>query len=194
MACFSFLSLTEILTPPSSISVNVCPYLELDMIAAAFSSCSINSDCPNNDLCCTFGSSTICAPPTSIPYYDITLLECPATPGLLGVCSSTCQFDSDCPQDRQICCPSGCTKTCVTGAASSRPCKALRETLDDDLLVGAYVPQCDDDGSFEVVQCWGSTGYCWCVDPKTGKPLGGAVRGQVPQCTSECSLLLLRFQ
>ena len=31
-------------------------------------------------------------------------------------------------------------------------------------LVGAFVPQCTDDGSYEKVQCHGSSGHCWCVD------------------------------
>ncbi|KAI0227868.1 Thyroglobulin [Lamellibrachia satsuma] len=30
-------------------------------------------------------------------------------------------------------------------------------------LVGAYVPQCTDNGWYESRQCHGSTGYCWCV-------------------------------
>ena len=31
-------------------------------------------------------------------------------------------------------------------------------------LIGEFVPQCEEDGSFASTQCWGSTGYCWCVD------------------------------
>ena len=31
-------------------------------------------------------------------------------------------------------------------------------------LLGEFVPQCEDDGAYSPMQCWGSTGYCWCVD------------------------------
>ena len=31
-------------------------------------------------------------------------------------------------------------------------------------LIGEFVPQCEEDGSYASTQCSGSTGYCWCVD------------------------------
>ena len=31
-------------------------------------------------------------------------------------------------------------------------------------LVGAYSPQCNEDGSWKRLQCHGSIGYCWCVN------------------------------
>lgn len=39
-------------------------------------------------------------------------------------------------------------------------------------LIGAYVPQCDEDGYYTLKQCWASTGSCWCVD-KFGKKIEG---------------------
>ncbi|XP_049425857.1 nidogen-2 isoform X10 [Epinephelus fuscoguttatus] len=33
-------------------------------------------------------------------------------------------------------------------------------------ILGAYVPQCDDDGQYRSLQCHGSTGHCWCVDER----------------------------
>ncbi|XP_070400309.1 nidogen-2 isoform X6 [Nothobranchius furzeri] len=32
-------------------------------------------------------------------------------------------------------------------------------------IAGAYVPQCDAKGQYIPLQCFGSTGHCWCVDP-----------------------------
>ncbi|XP_030620547.1 CD74 molecule, major histocompatibility complex, class II invariant chain a [Chanos chanos] len=46
---------------------------------------------------------------------------------------------------------------------------------------GVYRPQCDEQGNYLPMQCWHSTGYCWCVD-KDGHEIGGTrIRGR-PQC------------
>ncbi|XP_060736413.1 nidogen-2 isoform X1 [Tachysurus vachellii] len=39
-------------------------------------------------------------------------------------------------------------------------------------LVGAFVPQCDEEGRYKSEQCHGSTGHCWCVD-STGRERAG---------------------
>uniref|UniRef100_A0A914VLV2 SPARC-related modular calcium-binding protein 1 n=1 Tax=Plectus sambesii TaxID=2011161 RepID=A0A914VLV2_9BILA len=46
-----------------------------------------------------------------------------------------------------------------------------------------FIPECDEtDGSYSIVQCHQSTGYCWCVT-KTGRPLPGtSVRNKRPNC------------
>ncbi|XP_072013062.1 uncharacterized protein [Amphiura filiformis] len=43
-------------------------------------------------------------------------------------------------------------------------------------LLGAYVPQCAENGDFEVKQCHGSTGHCWCVN-ENGEELQGTRKG-----------------
>ena len=30
--------------------------------------------------------------------------------------------------------------------------------------LGCYIPQCTENCEWESMQCWGSTGSCWCVD------------------------------
>nr|XP_008121841.1 PREDICTED: SPARC-related modular calcium-binding protein 1 isoform X1 [Anolis carolinensis] len=48
---------------------------------------------------------------------------------------------------------------------------------------GTYVPECDEGGSFQQVQCHKQTGYCWCSTPE-GKPISGtSVLNGTPNCT-----------
>ena len=54
-------------------------------------------------------------------------------------------------------------------------------------LIGAFVPQCNADGSFKSEQCWGSTGYCWCVDEHGAEIPGTKVRGK-PDCSKKGNL------
>uniref|UniRef100_A0A3Q3FJX4 Thyroglobulin type-1 domain-containing protein n=1 Tax=Labrus bergylta TaxID=56723 RepID=A0A3Q3FJX4_9LABR len=39
-------------------------------------------------------------------------------------------------------------------------------------LYGAYAPQCDANGQYTPLQCYSSTGECWCVD-STGQERPG---------------------
>ncbi|KAI5729773.1 hypothetical protein M8J76_006479 [Diaphorina citri] len=46
-----------------------------------------------------------------------------------------------------------------------------------------YVPECTLDGRYKRVQCYNSTGYCWCVEEDTGKPIPGtSVKDSNPKC------------
>uniref|UniRef100_A0AAZ3S2B4 Thyroglobulin type-1 domain-containing protein n=1 Tax=Oncorhynchus tshawytscha TaxID=74940 RepID=A0AAZ3S2B4_ONCTS len=59
------------------------------------------------------------------------------------------------------------------------PCEVARDAVPHG-LVGAYIPTCDAAGQYTPEQCWGSTGYCWCVNssgqkiPGTETPPGTA--------------------
>uniref|UniRef100_A0A672IZ27 Nidogen 2a (osteonidogen) n=1 Tax=Salarias fasciatus TaxID=181472 RepID=A0A672IZ27_SALFA len=48
-----------------------------------------------------------------------------------------------------------------------------------------YVPQCEPDGQFSPVQCYGETTYCWCVD-QDGREISGTRSHNVvkPACIS----------
>ncbi|CAB1329140.1 unnamed protein product [Coregonus sp. 'balchen'] len=43
-------------------------------------------------------------------------------------------------------------------------------------IVGAFVPQCDEQGLYRASQCHGSTGHCWCVDSR-GQERAGTRKG-----------------
>ena len=43
-------------------------------------------------------------------------------------------------------------------------CEAEEIAIDNCGGLGCYIPQCANDCSWEPMQCWSSTGYCWCVD------------------------------
>ncbi|EDO26317.1 predicted protein, partial [Nematostella vectensis] len=47
--------------------------------------------------------------------------------------------------------------------------------------VGRFLPSCDVKGAYEKVQCWGSIGFCWCVDSSGNEIKGTRVRG-TPSC------------
>lgn len=49
--------------------------------------------------------------------------------------------------------------------------------------VGQYIPSCDENGSYEPMQCHGSTGYCWCVERNGQEVLGTrSGPGSRPMC------------
>ncbi|KAI1898461.1 hypothetical protein AGOR_G00072590 [Albula goreensis] len=48
---------------------------------------------------------------------------------------------------------------------------------------GYYRPQCDAQGNYLPMQCWHSTGYCWCVDKNGVEIPNTLVRGR-PSCGS----------
>ena len=127
-----------------------------------------------------------------IPYYEPPL-QCPNVTGLFGVCIVGCTADSVCSNDGDLCCSNGCGTQCTPGETPYPLCPLIKERASGDStsLVGAYIPQCQDDGNFSPVQCHGSTGYCWCVNVRTGVPISDLVAPGVDiSCTSELSGML----
>lgn len=105
--------------------------------------------------------------------------SCPVLPDdAVGICVDECQGDSDCTGNRK-CCSNNCGHTCrnpVTIPYIPPPplgdgsCQDILDRQDQSPpMLGAYVPQCDDDGRFQSLQCH-SDGFCWCVNPYTGRP------------------------
>uniref|UniRef100_A0A7N5ZYA1 Nidogen 2a (osteonidogen) n=1 Tax=Anabas testudineus TaxID=64144 RepID=A0A7N5ZYA1_ANATE len=82
--------------------------------------------------------------------------HCQCLPGFYGdgfYCSQ-----QDVPASAGVLCHGSPRLTCEPTYSSAHP--------EGYPIVGAYVPQCDDDGQYTPQQCHGSTGYCWCVDSR----------------------------
>ena len=43
-------------------------------------------------------------------------------------------------------------------------CEAADVATENCGGLGCYIPQCTEDCEWEPMQCWSSTGYCWCVN------------------------------
>lgn len=113
---------------------------------------------------------------TVINYFSITLrnLFFPSS----GSCVEECSSDRPC-DNNLLCCSNGCGRSCMSGMTVAPLCPALRGQSGGG--IGAFIPQCEDDGSFSSIQCWGSTGYCWCVESTSGRPVTEGIRGE-PEC------------
>ncbi len=48
-------------------------------------------------------------------------------------------------------------------------------------LAISYIPRCELNGSFSLVQCWGDVVVCWCVDDE-GQIISGTRTKGTPQC------------
>ena len=54
---------------------------------------------------------------------------------------------------------------CLLNLAWSQDCCEEADTATDNCGgLGCYIPQCTEYCEWEPMQCWSSTGYCWCVD------------------------------
>jgi len=62
-------------------------------------------------------------------------------------------------------------------------CTTAREKALSVNALGRIVPECDAEGQYTAVQTHASTGFSWCVDPKTGKKFDGSeIRGRTADC------------
>ena len=156
-------------------------------------SCTTNNDCSEDQLCCSNGSGMTCTDPVEVPYYNIPPV-CPQMDSrdqssVCVVVDQSCFDNSQC-EDNELCCRNRCGKTCQEAVRSNTPCYTVnQQIIPTRPLIGMYVPTCSDDGLFSPVQCSGSTGFCWCVNVKTGQPTTSYYpRGVIPQCSGEITI------
>jgi len=76
--------------------------------------------------------------------------------------------------------PSRKTKKCDCIMARHNV-RALGGPRNPDGPIGAYVPQCAQNGGYEKKQCHGSTGMCWCVNDG-GQQVGEKVSSTTLNC------------
>uniref|UniRef100_A0A8C0GPM0 SPARC related modular calcium binding 1 n=1 Tax=Chelonoidis abingdonii TaxID=106734 RepID=A0A8C0GPM0_CHEAB len=52
---------------------------------------------------------------------------------------------------------------------------------------GTFVPECEGDDTYKPIQCHQATGYCWCVQANTGRPVPGTSTRSVSNCESDAA-------
>lgn len=72
-----------------------------------------------------------------------------------------------------------CALSGAVAVGSSGACAAALAATGTQNVIGSYVPQCDEAGNYEPVQCHGSTGYCWCSDTQGNEIENTRSRGPV---------------
>uniref|UniRef100_A0A8C2KDW8 WAP domain-containing protein n=1 Tax=Cyprinus carpio TaxID=7962 RepID=A0A8C2KDW8_CYPCA len=70
-------------------------------------SCNSDSNCPNNEKCCSNGCGRYCTAP-----YTVKPGQCPK-PKRVPECAESCFHDGQCPAT-QKCCPTTCGHVCTT--------------------------------------------------------------------------------
>jgi len=71
----------------------------------------------------------------------------------------------------------GTRKTLREGPVTCGPCEIELSKANGIHVLGAFTPTCTSDGGYKRKQCRGSTGFCWCVNPATGKEIQGTRKG-----------------
>ena len=167
-----------------------CPPIQPGIGGTCVEECSGDDECDEGERCCFNGCGHTCQTALVIPYYDPPLV-CPVIDSLFAACVLECNLDdnSGCDED-ELCCRTSCGTICSEGVIPDPLCPVLLERLPVS-VIGAYIPQCDDNDSFSAVQCHESTGYCWCVNTKTGRPVSDLYPREVlPNCSCESQFIV----
>ncbi|XP_078349655.1 thyroglobulin-like isoform X1 [Oculina patagonica] len=130
------------------------------------------------DLDCT---KTVCPAAVDGLQCDPMLCSTAKCPGQKDV---TCRVNSCGKCEAEFLDKNGRKVDCYSKCQKQRLEALGTHSLDEKpahLVPGRFVPQCALDGSYEEVQCYGSTGYCWCVDVE-GKPVLGTMTRGLPHC------------
>uniref|UniRef100_A0A8C2KAH8 WAP domain-containing protein n=1 Tax=Cyprinus carpio TaxID=7962 RepID=A0A8C2KAH8_CYPCA len=98
--CLSgYLSITDALPRKNTVKPGECPPQSSGMKSCT-TSCKSDSNCPNNEKCCSNGCGHYCTAP-----YTVKLGQCPKPK--IQACAESCFHDGQCPAT-QKCCPTTC--------------------------------------------------------------------------------------
>ncbi|XP_062404604.1 CD74 molecule, major histocompatibility complex, class II invariant chain a [Sardina pilchardus] len=123
---------------------------------------------------------------TTVPGGAARVMQVPLSMPLLKDFSET---DDKAPQPRRL----PLTKLQSAMKTDSGPTPAAAAELNTKCRVeamlrgvhpGLFLPQCDEQGNYKPMQCWHSTGYCWCVD-KEGVEVEGTRHRGAPRPTCQ---------
>ena len=107
---------------------------------------------------------------SGVPFYPPPH-ECPDSSDIIGACDvSDCSADIEC-EEGKMCCLNNCNQRFCTEPrpVDSPPCRAIVDRLSANI---SYIPQCDNDGYYQPIQCSGEgeNRMCWCVNVFSGVP------------------------
>ncbi|KRY60969.1 Mesocentin [Trichinella britovi] len=124
----------------------------------------------NNDEACTLPSEQLkCSGTNEGWYFDPTVHEC-VLQKRSGCDSNSFEFQN------RLDCMDSCSETL---------CHKMRREHFLQKNVEAYLPECDENGDFDSLQCHQHAGECWCVDSDTGKEIAGtkkSISEELPVC------------
>ncbi|CAG9565233.1 unnamed protein product [Danaus chrysippus] len=146
-------------------------------------SCPTGRACALVDVAC---DADYCPPvPACLPRKSG---QCPYLVPWTGSCEWSCRSDAECGGDAR-CCATGCGTACAEPlrqtSCQQRRALALHTAAESGNPPSwSWVPRCNEDGSYESIQCRGSTNICWCVDSVGNEITGTRTNNSSPNCTA----------
>ncbi|XP_050961048.1 perlwapin isoform X6 [Labeo rohita] len=131
------------LLPAEPEKPGVCPTNDLGAatLGVCAEPCSLDSDCPNDEKCCSNGCGHQCISPSTYEKPG----PCPKNLGI-GLCVESCSHDDDCPNN-QKCCSNGCGHECMAPYKAEPEKPGACPTINfEKAKLGVCAEMCSHDG------------------------------------------------